>query len=107
GVFAESGKLNSRELPDLQLLVEIACGAGDIHSTRRTAFPVLHALYNARRLRALRTIRALGGIHLFLAIPGFGNLGHTSILLAFSDRIFQTSIHTLSLRYPYRKLVPD
>lgn len=56
--------------------MEFAGGAGDVNSARRAALTVFHPLHNAGWLGTLRTIRALGGVHFFLAISGFGNLGH-------------------------------
>src|ERR1700754_602658 len=60
----------------LQLFVEIARRAGDVHPSRNAALAVLHALHNARRLRALRAIGALLCIHDLLAVTGLGNLRH-------------------------------
>jgi hypothetical protein len=61
--------------------VEIACGAGDIDSSRRVPLAILDPLYYPRRLGALGTVRALGGVHFLLAISGFGNLGHCDFTL--------------------------
>lgn len=67
----------------LQLLKKLATGAGNKDPARNVALAVLHALHNARRLAALGAIRALGGVHHFLAICCFGYLGHgTDILLS-------------------------
>jgi hypothetical protein len=60
----------------LELFVELAGRAGDINSARDASFAVFDALHNAGGLAALRTIRALGRVHNFLAICCLGNLGH-------------------------------
>jgi len=60
----------------LQLLVEFAGRAGDVHAARDAAFAVFDALDDARGLGALRTVGALGGVHHFFAVAGLGNLGH-------------------------------
>jgi hypothetical protein len=70
----------------LQLLVEFACGAGDVHSAWRAALSVLDALYNAGRFRALGAVRALGGIHFLFTVARFRNLCHdVSNLLPLRD----------------------
>jgi len=70
----------------LELFVEFASGAGDVHPARHSAFPILDALHNARRLGALGTIRALGGIHFLFTVARFRNLCHDlSNLLLFGD----------------------
>src|SRR6185437_8549051 len=79
----------------LQLFVEIARGAGDIDTARSAALTVFHALHDARRFRALRTVCAFGSVHFLFTIPGFGNLGHTSILLRLGPDT-PDAIHALS-----------
>src|SRR6476661_8331606 len=64
----------------LELLVEIACRAGDVDSAGNAALTVLDALHDARRLAALGTVRALGRVHYLLAICGLCNLRHDSPL---------------------------
>src|SRR6185437_6066094 len=87
----------------LELLVELASGAGDVHSARHAAFPILDALHNACRLGALGTIRALGGVHLFFTIARFRNLCHdlSNLLLPYDPRrrvlAHLTSHHSLRL----------
>ena len=60
----------------LELLEEIARGAGDIHSARSITFTVLDALDDAGWFRALRAVRALVSIHDLLTVAGLGNLRH-------------------------------
>jgi hypothetical protein len=62
----------------LELLEEIARGAGDIHSARSTALTVLDTLYDAGGFGALGTIRALVGIHDLLTVAGLGNFRHNA-----------------------------
>jgi hypothetical protein len=70
----------------LELFVELASGAGDIHPARHAAFPILNTLHNAGRLGALGTIRALGGIHFLFTVARFRNLCHgLSNLLQLGD----------------------
>src|ERR1700739_2123406 len=61
----------------LQLLVELACRAGDVHSARNVALAVLHALHHARRLAALGAVCTLAGIHYLLAICGLCDFRHS------------------------------
>ena len=74
----------------LQAFEEIAGRAGDVDATGRAALAILHALYDACRLAALRAVGALGGVHCFLAVTGFGNLCHDVVppLAAPSVRLF-------------------
>jgi hypothetical protein len=70
----------------LELFVELASGAGDVHAARHAAFPILNTLHNAGRLGALGTIRALGGIHFLFTVARFRNLCHgLSNLLQLGD----------------------
>jgi hypothetical protein len=62
----------------LEFFEEIARRAGDIHSARSTALAVLDSLDNAGGFGALRTIRALVGIHDLLAVAGLGNFRHNA-----------------------------
>ena len=64
----------------LELLEKIACRAGDIHSARSTALTVLDTLDDAGGFGALRTVRALVGIHDLLTVAGLGNLRHNALL---------------------------
>lgn len=64
----------------LEFFEELARRAGDINSTRNSAFPILHALNDAGWFRALRTIRALVRIHDLFTVAGLGNLRHNSAL---------------------------
>ena len=79
-VFGWDRAAVAREGAALQLLVKIASGTGNVNPTGRTALAVFHALHDAGWLRALGTIRALGGIHFLLAVAGFGNLGHVFLI---------------------------
>jgi hypothetical protein len=58
----------------LELLEELTRRARNIDSARHAPLTVLHALDDSRRFAALRTIRALAGIHHLLAICRFCNL---------------------------------
>jgi hypothetical protein len=70
----------------LELFVEFAGGAGDVHTARHAAFPIFDALHNAGRFGALGTIRALRGIHFLLTVARFRNLCHDlSNLLPLGD----------------------
>ena len=62
----------------LELLEEVARRAGDIHSARSTALTVLDTLDDAGGFGALRTIRALVGIHDLLTVAGLGNFRHNA-----------------------------
>ena len=62
----------------LELFVEIARRAGDVHSTRNIALTVLDALDDAGWFRALRAVRALVSVHDLLTVAGLGNLRHNS-----------------------------
>jgi hypothetical protein len=87
----------------LELLVELASGAGDVHSARHAAFSIFDTLHNASRLGALGTIRALGGVHLFFTVARFRNLCHdlSNLLLPDDPRrrvlAHLTSHHSLRL----------
>jgi hypothetical protein len=63
---------------DLELLEEIACRAGDVHSAWRAALTVLDTLHDAGRFGALGTIRALVSIHDLLTVAGLGNFRHNA-----------------------------
>ena len=70
----------------LQLLVKLASGAGDIHSARHAALPVLHSFHNPGRFRALGAIRALSGVHFLFTVARLCNLSHNvSCLLQLRD----------------------
>lgn len=73
-------------LPNLQLLVEVASGAGDVNAAGNSALPILYPLHNSGGLAAFGTIGALGRIHLG-TVSGFGNLGHSSYSLHEETRI--------------------
>jgi len=62
----------------LELFEEFACGARDINSSWDAAFAVFHTLDDTGGFGALRTIRALVGVHDLLAVAGFGNLRHNA-----------------------------
>jgi hypothetical protein len=62
----------------LEFFKEIACRAGDIHSARSTALTVLDTLDDAGGFGALRTIRALVGVHDLLTVAGLGYLRHNA-----------------------------
>ena len=64
----------------LQLLVELAAGARNIDAAGDVALAVFYPLHNPGGLAALGAIRALGGIHYFLAISRLGDLGHYFLL---------------------------
>lgn len=64
----------------LQLLVELAAGARNVDSAGDIALAVFDPLHNPGRFAALRAIRALGGVHYFLAISRLGDLGHYFLL---------------------------
>ncbi len=81
----------------LELFVELASGAGDVHPARHAAFPILDALHNAGRLGALGTIGALGGVHFLLTVTGFRNLCHDlSNLLLLGDPRRHILAHLIS-----------
>ena len=63
----------------LQLLEELASGAGDKHASRNVAFAILDTLDDAGRLRTLRTAGALGSVHHLFAITCFCDLSHLLI----------------------------
>jgi hypothetical protein len=56
--------------------VEFAARAGNKDTAGDVAFAVFHALYDPRRLAALRAVSAFGSIHYFLAVRRFGDLSH-------------------------------
>jgi hypothetical protein len=58
----------------LQLLVELAGGAGDENAAGDAALSVLDALHDAGGLAALGAVGALGGVHDLLAVSSLGNL---------------------------------
>jgi hypothetical protein len=60
----------------LELLEELATGAGDVDAAGNAAFAVFGALHDASRLAALRAVRRLGRVHLFFAISCFCDLCH-------------------------------
>jgi hypothetical protein len=76
----------------LELLVELAGGAGNKNSTGDAALAIFDALDDACGLAALGTVGALGGVHHLLAICSFGDLGHYfscfgyEVILAFGMR---------------------
>ena len=84
-------ELNANE--SLELLVEFTCGARDVDTAWSTAFAILHALDDARRLATLGTIGRFGRIHLTLATGNFGYLGHGVFLL-----LVGVSAHTHQVR---------
>jgi hypothetical protein len=63
----------------LEFLEKITRRTGDIHSTRCSPLAILDPLHNARRLGALRAIRALVRVHYLGAIASLRNLSHTSL----------------------------
>jgi hypothetical protein len=65
----------------LELLVEVAGGAGNVDAAGDAAFAVLDALDDAGGLLALGAIGALGGVHHLVTACNFGNLSHGSFLL--------------------------
>src|SRR6266576_303543 len=73
------GPLSSGASSDcLELLEKIARRARDIHSARSTALTVLDTLDDTGGFGALRTIRALVGIHDLLTVAGLGNFRHNA-----------------------------
>ena len=60
-----------------QLLEELAGRARNVNPARDAALAVLNPFHDTRSLAALRAIRALAGVHLFLAIRSLCNLGHS------------------------------
>ena len=68
----------------LQLLVEIACRARNVHAAGDVSLAVFHAFNHAGGLAALRAIGALGGIHHLLAVCGFCDLGYSVLLKNYS-----------------------
>jgi hypothetical protein len=62
----------------LEFFEEIACRAGDIHSAGSTALTVFDTLDDAGGFGALRTIRALVGIHDLLTVAGLGYFRHNA-----------------------------
>jgi len=60
----------------LELFAEFAGGAGNEDSARDAAFAIFDALHDTRGLAALGTVGALGGVHHFFAVCGFGDFGH-------------------------------
>src|SRR5215469_18710686 len=95
----------------LQLLEELAGGARDVNAARDAAFPVFHALDDARRLAALGAIRALGGIHDLFAVGGFRDLGtychDESLLLSNVGAAFRASLRGMKVDGMMRKIRPD
>jgi len=65
---------------ELKLFEEVAGRAGDIDSAGNAALTVLDALDDAGGLGALGAIGALLGVHDLLAVTGFGDLCHCSVL---------------------------
>jgi hypothetical protein len=71
-------------LISLKLLEELASRTGNVNSSRGSAFAVLHALHDTSGLAALRTVRALAGIHDLFPVRRLCNLSayrHGSFLL--------------------------
>jgi hypothetical protein len=64
----------------LELFEEVAGRAGDVHSAGNAALAILDALDDAGGLGALGAVGALLGIHDLLAVTGFGDLCHCSVL---------------------------
>jgi hypothetical protein len=62
----------------LEFFEEIAGRTGDIHSARNSALTILHAFDDTGWFGALRTIRALVGIHDLFTVAGLGNLRHNA-----------------------------
>jgi hypothetical protein len=60
----------------LKFFVEVTRGARDVDASRNTAFAVLHALDDTRRLVALGTVGRLRRVHFLLTVTCFCNLGH-------------------------------
>ena len=76
-----SARSNAVELWRLEFFEEFASGTGNEDSAGSSALTVFDALNNARGFAALWAIRALGGVHYFLAVRCFGNLGHNCLLI--------------------------
>ena len=62
----------------LEFFEEIASRAGDIYPARSSPLTIFNTLYDTGRFGALRTIRALVGIHDLLTVAGLGNLRHNA-----------------------------
>jgi hypothetical protein len=60
----------------LQLFAEFAAGAGNENSAGDATLAVFDALHDTRGLAALGTVGALGRVHHFFAVCGFGDFGH-------------------------------
>jgi hypothetical protein len=69
----------------LELFEEVAGRAGDVDSAGGSALAVLDPLDDAGWFGALGTVGALGGIHCFLTVAGFGYFCHdeTPLMLKF------------------------
>jgi len=61
----------------LELFREFASRTGNENPAGNASFTVFHPFDDASGLAALRAIRALAGVHLFLAIRSLCNLGHS------------------------------
>lgn len=72
----------------LQLLVEVASGAGDEDAAGDAALAVFDALHDAGGLAALGAVGAFGGVHDLLAVSSFGDLGHCFSRWIFSVGLF-------------------
>jgi hypothetical protein len=64
----------------LELLVKLASRAGNKNPSGNAALAIFHSLHNTRGLAAFGTIRALGGVHLFLTIRCLRNLRCHSLI---------------------------
>ena len=69
---------------ELKLFVEITGRAGNINPSRNATLAILDPLDDASWLLALGAVRALGGVHFFFAVGGFGNLSHAAFKLLMS-----------------------
>src|ERR1019366_8662285 len=67
----------------LQLFVEIPRRARNKHAARNIALTIFDPLHDARRLAALRAIRAFGGVHDLLAVCSFCDFRHCFLLKEF------------------------
>ncbi len=64
----------------LELLEEVAGGAGDVDATGDVTLAIFDALDDAGGLGALGTVGALVGIHDLFPVAGFGNLRHDALI---------------------------
>ena len=60
----------------LQLFAKFAGGAGNENSAGDAPLAIFDALHDTCGLPTLGTVGALGGVHYFFAVCGFGDFGH-------------------------------